>query len=91
MPTRHFIISGKVQGVYFRVYTKECADALGLNGWTRNRSEGTVEAVVSGTTEQLDEMRTRLNKGSPASRVDGIEETDWSETPPQGFEIRETL
>ncbi len=52
----HVIISGKVQGVWYRASTKQKADELGIFGWVRNRANGNVEAVFEGEKEALDEM-----------------------------------
>lgn len=57
MKTRiHVIISGKVQGVWYRASTKQKADELGIFGWVRNMANGNVEAVFEGEKESLDEM-----------------------------------
>lgn len=57
MKTRiHVIISGKVQGVWYRASTKQKADELGIFGWVRNIADGNVEAVFEGEKEALDEM-----------------------------------
>lgn len=70
---RHVFISGKVQGVYFRVYTRDEATRLGLTGWVRNRRDGRVEAVFEGEESAVEEMLSRCRKGPPASRVDKVE------------------
>lgn len=72
---RQVIVAGRVQGVGFRWFTKETADELGLNGWVRNRMDGTVEAEAEGTEAALDEFVERLRTGNPAARVSGIETT----------------
>lgn len=69
---RHVIVAGRVQRVGFRWFTKETADALGLNGWVRNREDGTVEMEAEGTEAALDEFVERLKTGNPAARVDEI-------------------
>lgn len=57
MKTRiHVIISGKVQGVWYRASTKQKADELGIYGWVRNMANGNVEAVFEGEKQALDEM-----------------------------------
>ncbi len=52
----HVIVEGRVQGVFFRAYTREEAEKLGLTGWVRNRPEGTVEAVVEGDAGSVNTM-----------------------------------
>lgn len=73
MVRRHVFISGKVQGVYFRVYTRDEAARLGLTGWVRNRRDGRVEAVFEGEESAVEEILTWCRKGPPASRVDKVE------------------
>jgi acylphosphatase len=65
----HVIVEGRVQGVFFRAYTKEEADKLGLTGWVRNLTDGSVEALVEGETEAVDRMLYWFHQGSPGSKV----------------------
>lgn len=67
--TIHAIVEGRVQGVYFRDYTRREAERLGLVGWVRNLRDGTVEAIVSGESDQVENMITWLHQGSPRSAV----------------------
>lgn len=69
----HVFISGKVQGVWFRAYTKEEADRLGIKGWVRNLPDGRVEAVFEGDEQAVEEMVRWCHKGSPMSRVERVE------------------
>ena len=71
----HVIIRGKVQGVWFRVETKQAADQLGVCGWVRNRRDGTVEAVFEAEQERIQQMLAWCRKGAPRSRVDQVVET----------------
>ena len=71
----HVIIKGKVQGVWFRVETKQAADDLGVYGWVRNRRDGTVEAVFEGEQDIIQKMLAWCRKGAPRSRVDQVVET----------------
>jgi acylphosphatase len=66
-------IEGRVQGVGFRVFVERTAVALGLDGWVRNRRDGDVEAVISGTPAAVEQMIERCHVGPPASRVDRVE------------------
>ena len=70
-------ITGKVQAVWFRAWTVEQASELGLDGWVRNRLDGSVEAVAAGPAARVEELIARCHRGSPASRVDkvNVEET----------------
>ncbi|NMM46621.1 acylphosphatase [Rhodospirillaceae bacterium KN72] len=81
-------IEGKVQGVWFRAWTEKTAVGLGLDGWVRNRPDGSVEAVFSGPTETVERMLADCWNGPPLSRVTAVQ-TDPAETPDQaGFIIR---
>ncbi len=66
-------ISGRVQGVYFRAYTKEMAEKLGLKGWVRNLPDGRVEALFEGDEVAVKEMIKWCHNGSPASVVTKVE------------------
>ncbi len=65
----HVIISGRVQGVFFRARTKAMADSLDLKGWVRNLPEGSVEAVFEGTGPAVDEAVGWCRKGPSRSVV----------------------
>lgn len=69
----HVYISGKVQGVFFRAYTRDKASELGLKGWVRNLYDGRVEAVFEGEKEKVEEMLRWCYEGSPYSRVSDVE------------------
>lgn len=85
----HIIISGRVQGVYFRGHVKKMAESMGLDGWVRNLSDGKVEAVFEGETEDVRRMVTWCNTGPPAARVDDVKE-HWETAAGDlsGFELR---
>lgn len=83
-----FIVSGRVQGVYFRQSTRERAEALNLRGWVRNREDGCVEGLACGEAPALAQLHAWLQRGPAAARV---EQVDWQrveETAPAGFEVR---
>ncbi|HEY70065.1 MAG TPA: acylphosphatase [Anaerolineae bacterium] len=87
----HVVISGRVQGVYFRSYVKERAVSMGIHGWVRNLFDGTVEAIFEGETESVHRMIAWCQRGPSAARVDHVE-TNWL-TPLQDsttFELRRT-
>ena len=73
MKSVQVIVSGRVQGVWFRAWTTEQATALGLSGWVRNCRDGTVEAVLSGPVGIVDQMIALLRQGPPLARVSGLE------------------
>jgi len=80
----HVLVSGRVQGVYFRSYTQDMARSLGVKGWVRNNPDGRVEAVFEGEEEAVRRMVEWCWKGSPSSRVTGVE-VEW-ETPTGEFD-----
>ena len=68
------VVSGRVQGVWFRGWTVDEATARGLSGWVRNRrDDGTVEAVFEGAPEAVDAMVEACRTGPPAARVVHVE------------------
>jgi len=73
MKSMRCVISGKVQGVYFRAWTKEQADSLGIKGWVRNINEGRVEVLAQATDDLLEEFKTRLIQGTSMSEVQKID------------------
>ncbi len=81
-------VSGSVQGVGFRYFTHRIAVSLGLDGYVRNRSDGTVEAVVEGNAAMVDLFLEKISKGPPGSRVRGIRVSDLPPVGYSGFEIR---
>ncbi len=85
----HAIVRGDVQGVGFRYFAQDAAQALGLTGWVRNRRDGTVETLVEGRRSALDPFLQALGKGPRSARVDGMEQ-DWSEGTGEfdGFHVR---
>ena len=82
------VVHGRVQGVWFRGWTLQEARALGLNGWVRNRRDGTVEALFQGPDAAVAAMIAACRNGPPAARVTGLEEFPSSETPDPGFHHR---
>ena len=72
-------VHGNVQGVFFRAYTRDKANELGLKGWVRNAADGTVEVFLQGNQNKTDEMLEWLKEeGSPGSSVEKIEKTKKS-------------
>ncbi|NNL75323.1 MAG: acylphosphatase [Desulfobacterales bacterium] len=82
------IISGRVQGVFFRVETQRAADRIGVSGWVRNRSDGTVEAVFEGDRTRVDAVLEWCNEGPRHANVTDVNVT-WNDYTGefQGFEI----
>lgn len=71
--TLHLVIHGRVQGVFFRDSMRREAQRLGVSGWVRNRSDGTVEAVVQGEPDDVDEIVRWARRGPPHAEVERIE------------------
>lgn len=72
-------ITGKVQGVFFRVATKEFAEELGLTGWARNESDGSVRVEVEGKIQNLRKLLEWCRKGPENSEIENVE-YKWSDT-----------
>lgn len=71
--TREIIATGKVQGVFFRKYTCEAADAIGITGFVKNLPDQSVYILATGTNEQLEEFINWCRQGSPKSKVEKVE------------------
>ena len=69
---RRLIIHGRVQGVFYRAWTVETAQELGLVGWVRNRRDGTVEAFVQGEEAAVERFVERAHEGSAHARVERV-------------------
>ena len=72
----HVIVEGRVQGVFFRAYTRDEAVRLGLCGWVRNRPDGSVEALVEGEKSAVGKMIQWFHLGSPHSNVAQVHVTE---------------
>ena len=83
----HIIVHGRVQGVWFRAGTKERADELGLFGWVKNKSEGTVEIHAEGEKLQLEDFILWCRKGTPAANVTSLNLNPTSLQNLRSFEI----
>jgi acylphosphatase len=78
-----------VQGVGFRYFTQRIASREGLDGWVRNRPDGSVEAAAVGEVEAIERFERRLRQGPPGARVDRIDLADEAALPAEtGFHIR---
>ncbi|MDE3059814.1 MAG: acylphosphatase [Pseudomonadota bacterium] len=79
------VIKGRVQGVGYRSWAIGTASELRLQGWVRNRSDGTVEAVFSGEGEQVSAMLEACWEGPILAQVENVETSEWGEAPEEGF------
>lgn len=85
----HLVITGRVQGVFYRAYARDQAESLYLSGWVRNRPDGAVEAVVEGEAANVDLFIDWCRQGPPSARVEQVEleRQDYSGEF-QGFAVR---
>lgn len=82
------LVSGRVQGVYFRAFTRQQALDAGLTGWVRNLPDGRVEAVLQGSQQAVERVLAALRQGPANARVSGLETFPLPPDAFAGFEIR---
>lgn len=87
---RHLMILGRVQGVFYRNWTKDMASGLGLVGWVRNRLDGSVEAWVEGTEDAVAQFIALAHQGPPAAKVARIDVSDQLPEGLSSFQKRPT-
>lgn len=88
---KHVRISGRVQGVGFRHFTKQNARRLNINGWVKNLPDGDVEAVFAGEKDNVLEMLEEMKKGPSVAQVDDLSVDESSEKLNEtfsGFSVR---
>ena len=83
----HLIISGKVQGVFFRANTRQKASDLGLKGYAKNLKDKTVEVVAQGEEKNIDELVIYIKQGPGIAKVNDIKITHKMPKNFKGFEI----
>jgi acylphosphatase len=88
---RRLRVYGKVQGVFYRAWAIETARSLGINGWVRNRLDGTVEILAVGTEADIALLVERCREGPPAARVDDIVVEDTAGIVAEGFTQKPTV
>jgi acylphosphatase len=84
------VITGRVQGVGFRVWTCRQARRLGLRGWVRNRLDGSVEALIIGEAEAIDAMVKACRQGPGMAQVDGVSRMPAADDGSRAFDERGT-
>jgi acylphosphatase len=85
---RRLRVSGLVQGVFFRAWTRDQADELGIAGWVRNCSDGSVEARVEGEPQAVSNLIERMRRGPPNARVDDLKVEEAEPEGSTGFDVR---
>ncbi len=85
MRTAHWIVHGRVQGVWFRGWTVDNARQLDLDGWVRNRTGGTVEIVAVGPYAATEALKRACQQGPRAAQVDRIEVVAEVDGDPEGL------
>ncbi len=94
---RHVVIRGCVQGVGFRAWTDYIAREVGLEGWVRNRRDGTAEAVFAGPAQAVAKMIEACGRGPPAALVEAVDVRAGSARdlaprhPGEGFSVLPTI
>ena len=88
MMSVHVRVSGRVQGVYYRAYTRDRAKSLGINGWVRTIPGGGVEALLEGERRQVGEMLKAMKSGPSGSVVLGMELSEIEAKGYNDFEIK---
>jgi acylphosphatase len=85
---RRVVVSGRVQGVWFRESARRRAEELGVAGWVRNRPDGAVEAEIEGSAEDVDVLTAWFRLGPPNAVVDHVEVDDLPATGEREFHVR---
>lgn len=84
----HVVVQGRVQGVFYRVETRDRARSLGVSGWVRNTPDGSVEAVFEGDRERIESLLIWCRRGPSLARVEDVR-VEWSEPAgEEGFALR---
>ncbi|WP_233843358.1 acylphosphatase [Dyella sp. 2HG41-7] len=82
-----FLVSGRVQGVFFRASTRNEALRLGLDGYARNLSDGSVEVVACGSAEALAQLEQWLWQGPSAAHVEAVLRSEYDGSVQKGFAV----
>jgi acylphosphatase len=85
----HLFIDGRVQGVFYRAFTRDIAHRLGLEGWAKNLRDGRVEAVFEGEKRAVEEAIRQCHAGPPGARVTTVDiQWDSYSGAEKGFSVR---
>jgi acylphosphatase len=88
LPAARFVVQGRVQGVGYRYFVLRHAEELGLAGYARNQTDGTVEVIAEGEAAALKKLEERLNEGPSFAHVSGVERQAIAERGASGFHVR---
>ena len=88
MACARFIVTGRVQGVFFRAWTREQADRLGVKGWIRNCPDGSVELLAIGGEIEVERMVDACRGGPPAATVQLVQTLAADDDGTVGFQAR---
>jgi acylphosphatase len=91
MRTVRLVITGRVQGVGYRMWAERTAAQLGIGGWVRNRSDGTVELLATGTEDAIAALIEGCRQGPRAAVVTAVAITDAEHDGSTGFTATATL
>jgi acylphosphatase len=86
--TRHIRVTGMVQGVFFRAWTRDEARRLGVKGWVRNCADGSVEAHLDGSEQAVEQLIERMRHGPPGARVNDLKAAYAEPEDFSSFEVR---
>ena len=85
---RRVRITGEVQGVFFRVWTQDQARGLGVTGWIRNATDGSVKAHVEGDEAAVEQLLDRMREGPPGATVEDVQAQSTAVESLERFEVR---
>ena len=88
MARRRVVVRGRVQGVWFRESARRRAESLGVAGWVRNNPDGSVEAELEGSAEDVEVLVSWFGHGPPQARVDAVDVTPLAPLGERGFQVR---
>jgi acylphosphatase len=86
--TRRVRVTGQVQGVFFRAWTRNEARRLRVSGWVRNCEDGSVEALLEGNEQAVEQLIGLMRHGPPGARVEGLSASVAEPENLGGFEVR---
>ncbi len=88
MIRRRVVVTGRVQGVFFRETTRRTADAADVAGWVSNRDDGAVEAVFEGEPAAVEQLIEYVRRGPSGAEVESVEVAEEDPEGLSGFEVR---